>query len=172
MKKLLIIALFAAVALCGAAATASAQVSDIPSTVTINVTIGSHARLTLNATHGAALVVNFGDADPETSPTITAPAIAVSARGRTSTAGHITLTVTASQDLTAPGPITIPASNISWAADTDLSAGALIATTAVTLGDWVGSGIRVGNHTYVLANDWAYATGNYTTTVTYTLTAA
>lgn len=168
MKKLVLIALFVAVAWCGGTAMAAAQATD-SSTVTINVAVSATAKLTLNGVQGSALTVNFPDADPDTSPTLTAAPIAVVAKGKTSAAGHITLTVQASQVLTS-GTDTIPLTNITWGANGNLSAG-ILDTAAVTIGDWLGSGNRSGSHTYVLANSWTYATGNYSTVVTYTLTA-
>ena len=42
---------------------------------------------------------------------------------------------------------------------------------AQSLGSWTGSGNRAGTQTYKLANSWSYATGAYSTSVTYTLTA-
>ncbi len=169
MKKVLVITLFAAVAWCTGTAVGLAQPAiDNASTVTINVNVNSHARLTLDGNQGAAIVVTFNDADPEATPTLTAAPIAVSARGRTSSGSTITLTVEANQVLTS-GTDTIALSNITWGANGNLLAGALD-TAPVTICSWVGSGTRGGNHTYVLANSWSYATGSYTTTVTYTLT--
>ena len=46
-----------------------------------------------------------------------------------------------------------------------------MSTTAVSLGSWTGSGNQSGTQTYTLDNSWSYNTGNYGTTVTYTLTA-
>ncbi len=170
MKKVLIITLFAAVAWCVGTTIAAAQTNVDHGTVTINVHVSSYARLELNGANPGNVTVDFLDADPQTVPSITgAPAVAVSARVRTTPAGAVTLTMVAT-NLT-DGTSTIPLANITWAANNDLLGGALN-TAAVTIGNWSGPGVRTGTQTFVLANSWSYATADYTSTVTYTLTAA
>jgi hypothetical protein len=44
-------------------------------------------------------------------------------------------------------------------------------TTAQAVGSWISSGSRTGTQSYTLANAWTYATGTYSTTLTYTLSA-
>ena len=44
-------------------------------------------------------------------------------------------------------------------------------TAAQRVASWVSSGSWTGTQTYGLLNSWTYATGTYSTTLTYTLTA-
>ena len=44
-------------------------------------------------------------------------------------------------------------------------------TTAQAVASWVSSGSWIGTQSYTLANAWTYATGTYSTTLTYTLSA-
>ena len=145
-----------------AAATASAQVTQ---TLTINAAVNARATITLSV--GS---VDFADADPDVSPTINASgAVTVTAKSRTSQGNAVTLTIEA-PDLTEVGGGTIAASQISWAANGDLS-GCTLSNAAVSLVSSTNSGQRTGDMTFVLVNDWAYAVGAYSTTVTYTLSA-
>ncbi len=162
MKKALM-TLVAVSALTGTMAFAATDTKS----VTVNATVSATAKLTL----GAA-VVNFPDADPDTTPVITVTAITVRAQGKTAAGNNITLTVLATDDLKTAGGDTIAISNITWAATgSGFVAGTMNKTTAQSLGSWAGSGDRNGTQTYSLANSWGYATGSYTTSVTYTLTA-
>jgi len=161
MKTLFRLTLAAAL-LAFATASASAQVNQ---TLTINAAVNARASLTLSVAS-----VSFADSDPDTVPNITASAaVTVTAKSRTSNGNAVTLTVLA-PDLTEVGGGTIAASQISWGANGDLSAGTL-SNAAVTLVSSTNSGQRAGDMTLVMVNDWAYATGAYSTTVTYTLSA-
>ena len=145
-----------------AAATASAQVTE---TLTINAAVNARASITLGVAS-----VDFADADPDLSATINASAaVSVTAKSRTSQGNAVTLTIEA-PDLTEVGGGTIAASQISWAGNGDLAGGTL-SNAAVTLVSSTNSGQRTGDMTFVLVNDWAYAVGAYSTTVTYTLSA-
>lgn len=138
-------------------------------TATLNASINSVARLSLSS---AALT--FPDADPDTVPSIQASQgpITVTAKARTSPNSTITLTVRASDELRS-GLNTIPASNITWVASgTGFGNGTLSATTAQAVATWAGSGVRTGTQTFFFRNAWSYATGTYTLTITYTLSAA
>ena len=162
MRKslLLLIAVAAALVLSGVPAAAQPTAN-----LTVSAAVNARASLTLSAAG-----VAFADADPDVTPNITgAPVITVTAKSRTSGGNAVTLTVQAATALTS-GTDTIAASNVTWPAAGDLSAGTLD-TAAVTIGSWTNSGSRSGNMTFSLVNSWAYATGNYSTTVTYTLSA-
>ena len=138
-------------------------------TATLNASINSVARLSLSS---AALT--FPDADPDTVPSIQASQgpITVTAKARTSPNGTITLTVRASDELRS-GLNTIPASNITWVSSgTGFGNGMLSTTTAQAVATWTGSGVRTGTQTFFFKNLWSYATGTYTLTITYTLSAA
>jgi hypothetical protein len=165
MKHVIRFAVLTAAAVLLAGAPALAQ----PVTETVNVTaqVNAVARLTLGSN-----AVSFADADPDSFPSITASggALTVEAKARTTGTGAVTLTVQADGPLTSPDD-TIGASAISWTATGALSPGTLSDAAAVSLGSWAGPGNRTGTQTYLLANSWDYATGTYTLTITYTLTA-
>jgi hypothetical protein len=69
------------------------------------------------------------------------------------------------------GTQSIPIGNLSWTVTGSGFAAGTAATTDVSVGSWTGPGTRNGTQTYELVNSWAYATGSYTVTLTYTLTA-
>ena len=128
----------------------------------------STANLRINST-----TVTFLNADPDTTPVITASegAISITADAKTSKHSTVALTVVAGGDLKS-GVNTIAISNITWtAAGSGFVAGTLSKTTPRTVGSWAGSGNRTGTVTFKLANAWTYATGTYTATLTFTLTA-
>lgn len=165
MKRMFQLTLVVALAGAMSAALVAAPATTT-STVTVSATVSATAKLVL----GAA-TVSFPDADPDVSPLLSAPAITVDAKGKTSTSGNITLTVVASDDLKS-GSDVIGISNLTWTATgTGYSAGTMSKASGQTLGSWTGSGAFSGTQTYKLANSWSYATGSYSTTLTYTLTA-
>ena len=135
--------------------------------LTINATVAARAKLVL-----APTVINFPDADPDLTPVISANenAVNVLANVRTSSAGVSTLTCLANGDLSS-GSDQIAISNVSWTAGgTGYLPGTMSNAAAQPVGSWVGSGANTGTLDFFLANSWAYAVGNYTQTVTYTLT--
>jgi hypothetical protein len=139
------------------------------SNATLNASINGLARLSLSS---AALM--FPDADPDTVPSIQAAQgpITLSAKARTSPNGTVTLTVLASDQLRS-GLDTIPASNITWVGSgAGFVNGTLSTTAAQVVTGWNGSGVRTGTQTFFFRNLWSYATGTYTLTMTYTLSAA
>ncbi len=153
--------LMAAAGPAGAAANATAM-------VTIQASAPSAAVLTLGAT-----TITFPDASPDTVPSIHANENPVSVEAYAQTNGQksVTLTVLAHGDLVA-GSNTIPISNVTWTATgTGYQAGTMNKTTGQPAGSWAGSGDRFGTFSFLLKNSWSYATGNYSQTVTYTLTA-
>lgn len=163
MKKPLLLTLLLVAGLLASTTPAAAQAQ----TANVSVTAAVNARAILTV---SAPAVDFADADPDSSPTITgSPVLTVTAKSRTSAGNAVTLTLKAASDLTS-GTDTIPVSNVSWTASGDLDAGTL-STTDVTVGSWTNSGQRSGTMTFSLVNSWSYATGNYTTTVTFTLSA-
>ena len=141
-----------------AQATASAN-------VTATANIAAKARLEISGS------VAFADADPETQPTINSAALNLTVKARTSSTGNVTVTVVAGDDLKA-GTQAIGISNLTWTSTgSGYIGGTSNKTTAQSLGSWTGSGTYAGSQTYSLVNSWAYATGNYSVTLTYTLTA-
>jgi len=136
---------------------------------TLNASINGLARLSLSSA-----AISFPDADPDTVPSIQATQgpITLTAKARTSPNGSITLTVQANDHLRS-GVNTIPASHITWVAGgAGFTNGTLSATSAQILAVWTGSGVRSGTQTFFFKNLWSYATGIYTLTMTYTLSAA
>jgi hypothetical protein len=70
------------------------------------------------------------------------------------------------------GGNTIGVSNLTWAVTgSGYQAGTSNKTTAQTVGSWTGPGNTLGTQTFSLPNSWTYATGTYTVTLNYTLTA-
>lgn len=144
-----------------------AQSSDTKN-LTVNATVAARASLTL----GQA-AINFPDADPDSTPSISATenAVSVNAKVRTGSASTATLTHLAAGDLVS-GSDNIAIGNVTWTATgAGYQAGTMSRTAAQTAGSWTGSGNRAGTFSYFLANSWAYATGNYTASSTYTLSA-
>ena len=145
-----------------AQATANASVS-----VTANV--NAKAKLVIDS---AAINFPAVVGDPDTTPSIAATALGIDVKARTSANGSVTLTVVATDDLRA-GTASIAISNLTWASSgTNFVAGGTSNTvTPQTVASFTGSGSYSGSQTYSLVNSWAYATGTYTTSLTYTLTA-
>jgi hypothetical protein len=138
-------------------------------TATLNASISSQARLSLST-----LSITFPDADPDTVPNIPAlpGPVTITAKARTSVNGAITLTIQASDHLRS-GLDTIPASQITWTATgSGFTNGTLSAASAQVVAAWTGSGVHIGTHAFVFRNLWSYATGTYTLTMTFTLSAA
>ena len=82
------------------------------------------------------------------------------------------MTVLANGDLTAAGGASIPINQVSWTATSPFIAGTMNSATPQPAATFtVGSGERTGTFTFSLVNSWNYATGSYTQTATYTLTA-
>jgi hypothetical protein len=162
MKKVLIT--LVAVLIC--AGTVAFAATDTK-TVAVSATVSATAKLTL----GSA-TLTFPDADPDVTPSI-APnegAITVSAKGKTSAAGNITLVVKSGGNLVSGGD-SIGISNLTWTVTGAGYSAGTMGTTDQGLGSWTGSGSYDGTQTYALANSWSYVTGSYTATLTYTLTA-
>jgi len=143
-----------------------AQASDTKS-VSVSAIVNAKAKLTLGS-----LTATFGDADPDVTPLLTAPAITVDVRARTAAAGTVTLTVLAGGDLVNAATDTIAISALTWTASgTGFAAGTMDSTTAQSLGSWTGGGTQSGTQSYRLVNSWDYKTGTYTASITYTLSA-
>lgn len=165
MKHLTSIAFAAFIACSGATVALGATAST---NVTVNSTVGARASLVFGTT-----TISFPDADPSSVPSIPASqnAVSVTASVRSGSSSVSTLQVQAAGDMTS-GSDTIPISNVTWTATgSGFVAGTMDKTTAQAAGSWTGPGQRTGSFSYFLANSWDYATGNYSVTVTYTLSA-
>ena len=147
--------------------TGSIFAASTTATLAIGATVSSTAKLTLGAAS-----ISFANADPDSTPSITASPdpVSVTAKAKTSTAGNVTLTVQTSDDLKS-GTDVIDITNVTWTVTgAGFSAGAMSkAPGSTSAASWTGSGNRSGTFSYALANSWSYATGNYTATATYTL---
>jgi hypothetical protein len=137
-------------------------------TQNINATavVGARGRITLTGT------INFPDTDPFTNPTINAAGLTVQALARVAVGAGVSLTVQAGGNFIS-GSDTIPIGNLTWgtAGDAGFNAtGTMSSATAQPVGSWTGPGAHNATQTYTLINDWAYAPGNYSVTLTYTLT--
>ena len=96
----------------------------------------------------------------------------INARVKTGAGTTVRLTLSAADDLKTAGGDLIPISKISWTAGgIDFVSGTMANGSAVTVGEWTGSGNRTGSQSFVLENSWDYPVGSYTTTATYTLSA-
>jgi hypothetical protein len=160
--------IFVVVLTLGLLAAGSALAATDTKTLTINFAPAARATLTLGQSG-----ITFPDSDPDTTPSIAATQnpVAVTASVRTGASSIPTLTVVTATDLVS-GSDTIPIGNVTWTASgTGYVAGTMNKTTAQSAGSWTGSGNRSGTFSYFLTNSWNYATGSYTATATYTLTA-
>jgi excisionase family DNA binding protein len=148
----------------------SSAFAQTTGTVTVTANVAARAKLQLNNSNAAVQShsISFNDADPDTTANLTSAPFNVDVKARVPGGGVVNLTVAAGGDLTS-GSDTIAINNLSWAG-TGAMAGGTANTAAQTVGNWTGSGHRQGTQTYALVNSWAYATGNYTATLTYTLT--
>jgi hypothetical protein len=161
MRRLLVII----AVLAGCPSGADAQTD----TATLNANLSGIARLSLSSN-----TITFPDADPDTVPQIpsTPATIAITAKARATPGGAVTLTVRATDHLRS-GVNTIPAGNITWTATgAGFTGGTLSSTVSQPVGSWTGSGVRSGTVSFRFLNLWSYATGTYTLTMTFTLSAA
>jgi len=161
MSKTLLKAGLAAAAILFTSSSAYAQLA----TANINATavVGARGRITLTGT------INFPDTDPFLTPIINAAPLTVQALARVAPGAGVSLTVQAGSF--ASGTDSIPITNLTWAgAGAGYVGTGTMNTTAQPVGSWTGPGANNGTQTYSLVNDWAYAPGNYSVTLTYTLT--
>jgi hypothetical protein len=118
--------------------------------------------------------ISFASADPDTTPSIAAPAITVRYHVRNNDTGSWQISLLATSDLTA-GTATIGINNVTWTASPapPFQAGTLSRTLAQTLASGTGTvqGNRTGTVVFSLANSWTYNVGSYSTSVVFTLTA-
>jgi hypothetical protein len=146
-----------------------AAVAGQTQTATLNAAFSGIAKLSLSVAS-----LTFPDADPDAVPLVpsTPPTVAITAKGRATLNGAVTVTVLASDNLRS-GVSTLPASTITWTATgSGFVDGTLDASTPQVVGSWTGSGIRNGTQSFFFRNLWTHATGTYTVTLVYTLSAA
>lgn len=167
MRRLKTLVAAALVGLAIALTICSGWAASDQQTLTINAAVSARAKLTLGV--GA---INFAGADPDLVPSIDATEnpVTVAVKAQTGGSSSVTLTVQANGDLQS-GTDTIAISNVGWTATGAGFIGGTMSTTPQPAGSWTGSGQRNGTFSYTLVNSWNYATGNYTQSVVYTLTA-
>lgn len=166
MKKVVWSGILAAAAVLAMSTPAYSQ-QTANGNVTVTANINAKAKLTISA--GA---ITFADADPDTTPSIDASTgLDITVKARTTAAGSVTLVVTAADDLKS-GTNTITIDKLTWASTgTNFAATGTSSKSGATVASFSGSGQTNGTQTYKLANSWAYATGTYSATLNYTLTA-
>jgi hypothetical protein len=170
MKKAVWSGIITAVGMLALSTSVYAQAQTASGTVNVNANVNAKAKLTING--GAAASITFADADPDVLATVPAAPLSIAVKARTSGTGAVTLTVRASQDLTSATSDTIAISALKWTSTgANFVNGTSSSSAEVNLLSVTGSGNYTGVQNYTLDNSWAYATGVYTTTLTYTLTA-
>jgi hypothetical protein len=163
MKKAVWSAAAALILMCSTSA--QAQTTLATQDVTATVTVTNLARLTVGGP------LSFPDTDPDSSASITVPAINVSAKARVAAAANILLTVISDKaHFDAPGSATIPVTGLTWTATgSAFINGTMSSAGAQMVASWTGPGNQAGTQTYTLANLWSYAPGAHSVTLTYTL---
>jgi hypothetical protein len=113
--------------------------------------------------------VTFPDASPASASSVAATENPISVSVTVIPSGtNWTLTVLANGDLIS-GADTIPISNVTWTATGgQFVGGTLSKTTSQSVA--IGPNNRSGTLSFFLANSWAYPTGTYTQTITFTAT--
>ncbi len=141
-------------------------------TSTMGATVSSSASLSITAT-----TITFGNQTPPTAMTAAENGTQVTATLRTASAAPATLYVLPTDLTDLPLLDTIAASNISSTATNTLGlffTPGPVTWTTTSPGALVGtgqSGSYAGTFSWSLANSWSYATGVYTGSAVYTLTA-
>jgi hypothetical protein len=168
MKKAVWSGIIVAVGMLALSTPVFAQASANAS-VSVTANINAKAKLNIDS---ASITFPAVVGDPDSTPSISATALGIDVKARTTANGSVTLTVVATDDLKA-GTATIAISNLTWASSGTNFAGSGTSNTVTpqTVASFTGSGSYSGSQTYALANSWAYSTGTYTTSLTYTLTA-
>jgi hypothetical protein len=118
--------------------------------------------------------VSFADADPDTTPSITASNVTLSYKV-TGNAGHAwRITIVSSTDLTS-GSATIPISDITWTATPapPFQAGTMSTTVQQTMASSTDNinPARTATVVFRLANSWNHNVGAYSATFTLTMSA-
>jgi len=137
-------------------------------TLTVHATVAARATLTLGVTD-----IHFPASDPDATPAIDATEnpVSVDVKAHSGSSSTVTLTCQANGDLVSGGD-TIGIDQVSWTVTgAGFAAGTMSKSSGVSAGSWTGSGSRSGTFSFALANSWSYATGAYSQTVVYTLTA-
>jgi hypothetical protein len=115
--------------------------------------------------------ISFPSSDPDTVPVIPAAPVRVTYLVVGPAGRPWTITVRAGGALVS-GASTIPISNVSWlATPSPPFRNGTLSTVAQTLATGTGTAfLQRGDVTFRFANSWNYSVGNYTQTITFTLT--
>ena len=129
---------------------------------------------TVNVNNRATLVISgdviFADTDPDAFPTMSAPAITVSARARVVPTQDLQVTVIAGNAHFDPATTTIPVAGLTWTVSgAPFVPGTMSSVTPAQVATWQGPASQSGTQTYSLPNLWTYAPGAHTVVLTYTL---
>ncbi len=162
MKKVLLITLVMMFVMAGAAFAQNTH------QITVTANIAAVGKLTVDQT-----TLTFDAADPDGQPSVPANegALNISAKVRGSSSLPWRLTVVASGVNMTSGSNTIPVNRLTWTVTGAAYVAGTVGAVASNVATQTGSGTYDGTQTYAMVNDWAYATGAYTTTLTYTLIA-
>jgi len=118
--------------------------------------------------------ISFSDADPDTTPSITAPTVTVNYQVTGNKNGNWLITVISGNDLLS-GSTAIPITNVTWTATPapPFQPGTMSKTIQQTVAAGAGnvSTTRTGTVVFSLANSWSYNVGTYSATFTFTMTA-
>jgi hypothetical protein len=118
--------------------------------------------------------ISFADADPDTTPSITAANVTVNYRVRQNGGGSWRITIISGTDLTSGGA-SIPISNVTWTAAPapPFQPGTMSRSIAQTMASGAGNAnpATTGTVVFHLANSWNYNVGVYSATFTFTLSA-
>ena len=108
--------------------------------------------------------------DSATVAKIVAAPLTITAKARVTGNARIVMQVQADGPLRS-ATATIPANKVTWTTTGPgfHANGIASANAPRTIGSWRGSGSWVGTQTYEFADDWTYAVGVYTMTMTYTI---
>ena len=152
------------VGLCSASA--SAQIVKTAS-IRVDAVFGDRVKVVFDRTSVSLDTTAF---DPGSVVPVSATPLTVTAKARVTGNARVLLTVQADGPLTS-GVSTIPANKVTW---TTTGPGFQTSGTANVnapriVGQWRGSGIWTGSQTYKFTDDWTYAVGAYTMTMTYTM---
>jgi len=116
--------------------------------------------------------ISFADADPDTTPSITAANVTVNYAVSFTFGANWRITVISGSNLTS-GAASIPISNVTWTATPvpPFQAGTMSTTVQQTLASGSGDVLitRVGTVVFRLANSWNYNVGTYSATFTFTM---
>ena len=158
---------FIAVLMLGLCSVPALAQNTLNASIRVDAVFGARVKMVFDRT---AVDIATTAVDPSTVTPALATPLTVTAKARTSPNQRVILTVQANGPFTS-GVSTIPASKLSWTTTgTGFNAsGTASSNAAKQVGSWRGSGVWTGVQTYAFTDDWNYAVGVYTLTMTYTL---